>query len=478
MIIDKLESIFTAEEHEILSKFEHERKKILINDGNPVEKFCDIENAYIELENTVRNRYIDSFSDNPDSIFQDIQEIVEATEKQEFLDECQKWLETLDDIKEFDSDSPKFETLLLHAKQSAAETYENCCNFILNRVLIQFDVIHHYQLDDKKMYEIIRKKVSEWYEPTEQREKKDILSIGGKKPKLKSILPKAFTMSNTKLCDQMLKGLINDGETAVRVGGTKKKPLEIIVTVVDEADEITTSKSLTMYEECVKSTVYSLFLHGHPDHNFTPEMVVRAMNGKTETEYISPQEVEETKEALEHEAVIRVTINATAEAVKRKAELDGECITEFEREGYLLPLEKTKVTAGGKTVEAYHILKEPVELEYARMTGQLITAKSNLLDVKKVSKTGRVTTVSIKSNAERISIKFYLMKRIKIMKNDRKKKQSNVILFSTLFEVTNIPIQKDTKNMHMKFWTSGQQTNLLKGTPSGKSKAEAAALML
>ena len=62
-------------------------------------------------------------------------------------------------------------------KQSATETYENCFNFILNRVLIQFDVIHHYQLDDKKMYEIIRKKVSEWYTPPERKEEKKAISI-------------------------------------------------------------------------------------------------------------------------------------------------------------------------------------------------------------------------------------------------------------------------------------------------------------
>jgi len=291
----------------------------------------------------------------------------------------------------------------------------------------------------------------------------DIQALPQLLPRLKSTLPCFFTMSNTKLSTELENGLVNDGETGLKVGGTKKRPLVTIVTVTDESDAIHSSKSLTMFQTCVKNAAYSLYKYGHSNHVFTPEMIVRTMNGKTETEYVSPQQVGAVTKALNELSFIRIRIDATQEAKARKAEINGQLIDTYEREGYLLPLERIKISAGGKTVEGYQIIKTPVELEYAEMTRQLITVKSELLDIKKVNKAGKATVVSQKSNDERIAVKMYLLSRIKVMIEDqqrKKPKQSNIILFDTLFEKTGITkdnnsrIYKNYVYDVLDFWTA------------------------
>lgn len=459
MIIDKLESIWTAEEQETLAGFEQEQKRILQNGGNPVERFCDIENTYIEIENSVRERYIDSFSDNPDSIFQDIHEIVDATEKQEFLEECQKWLETLDDIKEFDSDSPKFETLLLQAKQSAAETYENCCNFILNRVLIQFDVIHHYQLDDKKMYEIIRKKVSEWYEPPEQKKDSSKTSVIQKIPQLKSKLPNYHISPINRLANELQHNIINNGEMNITVAGkgTDSPTTTYILATYQETDSIKMSgKPYTEYDRQVHDAVCSLWEYGHKEHIMTSEMIFRAMTHDTKTKCPSPQQIGAVTKSIEKMRHIHVEVDATEEMKIRKVTLNGEPVKSCTFNDNLLSCREIEVRAGGKTVKAYQMGLEPLLLTYARMTNQLATVSGELLAIREVVKdesTGKIKKItdSVVANSEiRIAVKGYLLRRIKVIENDKKKKkkdetkkQSNIILFDSLFKETGI--QKNSK---------------------------------
>lgn len=435
------------------------------------DKACTEADRLYEI---AEKRYTENLIDNPDSVLQDIQKILDVLEKQDFIQS-----------REFDLSLTRtaqqcgnMDSYLYH-KTLSEENILNCINFIMRSVLytqIEFAREHDFKKPDtyKKLSDMIKAKLLDWYSFPESEidrglqeyfkfffpVKQEHLKL---LPQLRSTLPPFFTMSNTKFSAELENGLINDGKTGLKVGGTKKRPLVTIVTVTDESDAVHSSKSLTMFQTCVKNAAYSLYKYGHSNHVFTPEMIVRTMNGKTETEYISSQQVEAVTKALNELSVIRVRIDATQEAKARKAELNGQLIDTYEREGYLLPLERTKVSAGGKTVEGYQIIKMPVELEYAEMTRQLITVKSELLDIKKVNKAGKATVVSQKSNDERIAVKMYLLSRIKVMIEDRqrkKPKQSNIILFDTLFEKTGIPQNgnsfryKDYVYDVLDFWTA------------------------
>ena len=72
------------------------------------------------------------------------------------------------------------------------------------------------------------------------------------------------------------------------------------------------------------------------------------------------------------------------------------------------------------------------------MTGQLLTVKAGLMDIKKISK-GKISAVSIANTETRQPIKEYLLRRIEVMKYARRQKhgnQSNRILLDTLYRET------------------------------------------
>lgn len=269
-------------------------------------------------------------------------------------------------------------------------------------------------------------------------------------PILKSKCPEWHTMPIQKLATALQHKLINNGAIDLIVAG-KGKRNEITSYVLATYAEVDGVISLTEFDRQVHDAVSSLWEYGHKDHIVTPDMVARAMIHKTNTEKVSPQFKGAVTKSLEKMWAVRIEINASEEVRKRKIEADGEPVTRFVYSGNLLSLEKIEIGAGGKIVKAYHILREPVLLSYAKTTKQLATVDARLLDIKETDNKGNVTTVSIKSNEARVSVNGYLLRRIAVMKNDRqthkKPKQSNIILFDTLFEETGIPKDRNARRI-------------------------------
>ena len=272
-------------------------------------------------------------------------------------------------------------------------------------------------------------------------------------PTLQSKLPEWHTMPIQKLASELQHGIINNGAFDIVVAGKGKKNeiTSYVLATYEPSDTITmTGKPYTEFDRQVHDAVSSLWEYGHESHVVTPDMVARAMTNKTQTEKVSPQFKEAVTKSLEKMWAIRIELDASKEIKKRKVIQDGEPLKKYIYSGNLLALEKLEVEAGGKTVKAYHILREPVLLEYAKMTNQLATIDTKLLDIKEVDQKGNITAVSIKSNEARVAVNGYLLRRIAVMKNDRtqrKQKQSNIILFDTLFEETGIPQEKHPKRI-------------------------------
>lgn len=268
-------------------------------------------------------------------------------------------------------------------------------------------------------------------------------------PELDSKIPLRYVMANNPIANSLagrpdpvtgaLVPIINSGAFDLPVLKSGKKgevTAYTMVTLEPESGVTMTGRPFTGYDSCVHNSVITLWEAGND--TITAEMVARAMANKTESEYISPQQQGAITKSLDKMRGIHVLANLSEEMQKRKVTINGEPVTDFVLDSYLLMMDKIKVTAGGVTKTAYHIVKEPVLLRYSKMTGQLLTVKADLMDIKKISK-GAISAVSIANTETRQPIKEYLLRRIEVMKYARRQKhgnQSNRILFDTLYRET------------------------------------------
>lgn len=300
-------------------------------------------------------------------------------------------------------------------------------------------------------------------------------------PTLQSKLPEWHTMPIQKLATELQHGIINAGAFDLVVAGKGKKNeiTSYVMATYEQPDAITmTGKPYTEFDRQVQDAVSSLWEYGHESHIVTPDMVARAMTHKTQTEKVSPQFKGAVTKSLEKMRRIHITLDASEEIRKRKITLDGERVDSFKVDDYLLALKGIEIGAGGKTVKGYLIQSEPLLLTYAKRTKQLATVDARLLDIKEVDKKGNATTVSIKSNETRVAVKGYLLRRIAVMKNDRtnkKPKQSNIILFESLFKETGIPHDSNaanTKKYTFQVLDYFKAMNYIKGYTKRKSKGK------
>lgn len=277
----------------------------------------------------------------------------------------------------------------------------------------------------------------------------DLQMFSAELPQLESKIPLRYVMANNPIANSLagrtdpttgaLVPVINAGAFDLPVLKSGKKgevTAYTMVTLEPESGVTMTGRPFTGYDSCVHNSVITLWEAGND--TITPEMVARAMANKTESEKISPQQQGAITKSLDKMRGIHVLANLTEEMQKRKVAINGETITEFVLDSYLLLMEKVKVTAGGTTKTAYHIVKEPVLLTYSKMTGQLLTVKAGLMDIKKIS-SGKISGVSIANTETRQPIKEYLLRRIEVMKHDRRQKhshQSSRILFDTIYRET------------------------------------------
>lgn len=289
-------------------------------------------------------------------------------------------------------------------------------------------------------------------------------------PRLQSVIPAKHTMPNNYLANELQHGgIIDAGKLNLPVLGDGQKARrggELITTSViatyQPGEGVTIKGNFTEYDRQVQDAICSLHEYGDIGHTFTPAMVYRAMTNGTDSEKPSPQQIGAVTRSIEKQRHIFVQVDASAEFEKRGiTDINGNPIR-FKVDDYLLSLKGLEVTAGGKTVKGYYIKDTPLLLQYAKLTKQLLTVKSDLLDIRRIDSKGNICE-SIPNTESRIVIKGYLLRRIEVIKHDiarakdnfrkyngRRKKeptlpekkdsdfmqQSNRILFETIFEET------------------------------------------
>lgn len=279
-------------------------------------------------------------------------------------------------------------------------------------------------------------------------------SILEKIPMLQSINPTAHTMPNNALMNALQqKSIIEHPEQAqgwdlpvANAKGRRKEISSFVMATYDpgETGVTMTGANLTEYERQVSDAVVSLFMEATSatlPPVFTPDMIYRSMPGGSEK--ASPQQKGAITRTMEKFRRLHITVDATEEM--RKRGLIGEKAT-YKLDAFYLNVTHAEYKAknGGQVVNAYRVESEPIILTYAKMTNQLLTVPAKYLAIEKVKKaprTGALTASGelITMTAERQAMTGYLLRRIAIMKHDKKNKvqtQSNNILFSTLFRET------------------------------------------
>lgn len=282
-------------------------------------------------------------------------------------------------------------------------------------------------------------------------------------------VPKKHTMANSFLANELqYGGIIDAGSISLPILGTSKQAQnngKLITTSViatyQPGEEITIHGDYTEYDRQVQEAIYNLWLYGDQSHTFTPNMVYRTMINNV-TANPSAQRIEAVTQSIEKQRLIYTKIDASAEMARRGiTDAHGNPI-QYKVGDFLLSLRSIEVKAGGQTVQAYVIKSEPLLLEYSRLTGQLLTVKSDLLDIHRIDDQGTICE-SIANTEGRIAIKGYLLRRIEILKHDIKqaktahkryssrceqraalpektlssfRRQSNRILFESIFNAT------------------------------------------
>lgn len=269
-------------------------------------------------------------------------------------------------------------------------------------------------------------------------------SIAAKLPLVQGIRPTAHTMPNNALMNTLQqKPAINAGAFDMVVANAKGRRKEITAYTMIEFDPGETSIKITdahlsEYERQVSDAVISLWIEAVKEKLppiFTPDMIFRAMPGGSDS--ASPQQKGAITKTIEKFRRLHITVDATEEM--RKRGVIGSNAT-FKLDNFYLSATHAeyKVKNGGQTVNAYKIDTEPILLTYCTMTKQLLTVPAKYLAIEKVKK-GRISGELVTMTADRQAMTGYMLRRIAVMKHDRKNKvqtQSNVILFDTLFTET------------------------------------------
>ena len=260
---------------------------------------------------------------------------------------------------------------------------------------------------------------------------------------LQSVIPSKHIMANNSLMNEITsKKAINAGAFDLDVGKKRKLTAYTMVSYdqdKNEKGELILSK-LTEYERQVSDAIITIWEEstkaGLPPE-FTTDMVYRYMPGSGDRP--SAQQAGAITRTIEKFRNLSIYIDITDEMRARGVIPDNENLVFDDK--YISAIRvKRRIKNGGQTVTAYHLHTEPLILTYCKMTNQLITVSPKLLEVKKVKK-GKLTTEAVAMTQERQAITGYLLRRIAIMKRDKKNKkskQSDTILFSTLFDAIGI----------------------------------------
>lgn len=170
MIIDKVAPFYTDEDKIRLREYRDKIYAILERSDNEdeLEALAILMDEEKKLRSEIENRYIDSFKGNTAAILEDVFEIMNAIEKEDYISVQKLNTEKMKPIlaNKPDKNSPEGEKKRYkEAKRLSVQGYENCYNFLIWRIRVQLNAISFYDGEEgeAKILEIAEKRAESFY---------------------------------------------------------------------------------------------------------------------------------------------------------------------------------------------------------------------------------------------------------------------------------------------------------------------------
>lgn len=228
MIIDKVAPFWADEDRERINELNenyfsiHDALKEEGYDENLAQKMEEQSKLLIETEVKAREdaqkRYIQHFSDDPSMIYSDIEEIIHSITQKDFQAMVRHNITFLSWVEGISP--PLDESTLSRFRKSATEDFENCLDYCSDFLDPQIEALQYYDLDTRRVLDIITNHISQWYEVPERYKRKTHLPIPWSKP------TNAIAYANRKNV-RVTKGspaaTIESYDVTIRVDDWKKK---------------------------------------------------------------------------------------------------------------------------------------------------------------------------------------------------------------------------------------------------------------
>ena len=248
---------------------------------------------------------------------------------------------------------------------------------------------------------------------------------------LKSIVPDRYLIPNSIVSNSLTKGILNSGKIKLDASKSHKGKYNVYAAITLDPNKYAVDGNFTPFDRRVFNGVCSLYAAGNTA--FTADMVCRTMNGLSESEKISSGQVSAVTKSLNKLRDIDIKIDATEEFKKRHI-IDIDADTKVIYEAKCLEARKVTVKAGGKEKTAFQPLSKPVLYEYSERINQIISVKSDLLEVK--DETGE----RIRNTNSFTEIREFLLMRIEQMKSDKRRGETpnTTIAIGTFYGETGV----------------------------------------
>lgn len=162
MIIDKVAPYWTDEDRQRVKEIQEEQDRIWLDPPQDrtidhIKEWQALEDEINQIKRTVEGRYIKSRKKK--EILADVEEIVTAIEKEDFLDALSFRINRLTTLKANGANDESLEPL----KPWLSESYDNCFNYILSHLRVQLNAFANDEKNTDKVTAIVEKKVALWY---------------------------------------------------------------------------------------------------------------------------------------------------------------------------------------------------------------------------------------------------------------------------------------------------------------------------
>ena len=368
------------------------------------------------------------------AILADINEILNAVNKQDFIDYQQQkqqiFITTADDTISDDVISDKtFET---HFKPN----YYSCVTFFMHILRAQFAAYEYYGLEDSEATQLINQKANEWYAMSssseEDAKKNDDLNETLKELPIvkRALAPEKYFLTTFKPIGILFRGDFPIGQEK-KIGMTSEKDkrkgkLAYIVLMLnfDElGDGVKISRELTIYDQQVWNACANLMKCGY--NIITPAQIYRWMGYKKQLNTRDNQRILDSINTIIH-ARVSIDNRQERELYKKYPEIS---INEP-----LLAASICTAKSGKNEVTAIEILSMPKLFGIAEQRGQITAIPFEVMEIPVISKTD-----------DNLQLLNYLVKRIVHMKHDEH--TSRKILLNAIYEKCNIKEKKQKQRL-------------------------------